>query len=232
MSAHRPNSEWEAIELIRSLDVCAREELHQRTAVLVATRSSRRPRRIPAAAGPYPRLHPRLGGALGLAATAAIALAAILAPGGGSPLSAREAAALTFRAATAGAPSESEQQRSQLTAAVDGIAFPYWEERFGWRASGTRSDRLGGGLVRTVFYTDNRGQRIGYAIVSRRPAPRLDGGAVRWLRGTPYRLLVESGGRVVAWLRDGHLCVVGGRGIGEADLLRLASWEERDSAPV
>jgi hypothetical protein len=28
----------------------------------------------------------------------------------------------------------------------------------------------------------------------------------------------------VTWLRDGHLCVLSGRGVSGATLLRLASW--------
>jgi hypothetical protein len=34
---------------------------------------------------------------------------------------------------------------------------------------------------------------------------------------------------VVTWLRDGHLCVVSGRGVSSATLLRLASWSDHDA---
>ena len=47
--------------------------------------------------------------------------------------------------------------------------------------------------------------------------------------GTPYRLLTVNGTHVVTWLRDGHLCVVSGRGVNGATLLRLASWDDRRS---
>lgn len=228
MSPHRPKSESEAVELIRSIDVRAPEELHSRTQALIEEHSQQR-RLPPRAANERARL--RLGAALGVLCAAVLALALILSSGGGSEqLSLRRTAALTALEATMGAPGESSGQRGQLAAAVDGVAFPYWEERFGWRSSGARQDRVGGRTVTTVFYRDNAGQRIGYAIVAGTPAPRLVGGVVRWRRGTPYRLLNENGSRVVAWLRGGHLCVVGGHGIADATLLRLASWEEPGSA--
>jgi hypothetical protein len=49
---------------------------------------------------------------------------------------------------------------------------------------------------------------------------------VAWRGGVAYRLLDEHGVAVVTWLRDGHLCVVSGRGVSSATLLRLASWSE------
>jgi hypothetical protein len=35
------------------------------------------------------------------------------------------------------------------------------------------------------------------------------------------------GATVVSWLRDGHLCVLAGRGVSGATLLAVASWQER-----
>jgi len=58
-------------------------------------------------------------------------------------------------------------------------------------------------------------------------APRVRGGTIAWREGTPYRLLREDGARVVAWTREGHLCVISGRGVAAATLLKLASWNER-----
>ncbi len=227
MSPHRPENEAEAIELIRSIDVRAPEELHRRTQTLIE-KHAQRPL-PPRAANVRGRL--RLGAALGVTCAAVLALALILSSGGGSQkLSVRTTAALTSLGATMAAPSESPGRRGQLTAAVDGVAFPYWEERFGWRSSGARKDTVGGRTVSTVFYSAGGGRRIGYSIVAGTPVPRLTGGEVHWRGGTPYRLLSENGSRVVAWVRDGHLCVVGGHGISDATLLRLASWEEPGSS--
>ena len=129
------------------------------------------------------RTHTTLRGALGgmrlrlgaLAATGAAlgaALALALGGPGGAGLSLGEAAAVTLRPATLPAPSENHHARAQLTASVDGIAFPYWEDRFGWRTTGAREDSVDGRHVRTVFYTDGKGRRVGYAIVAGQPAPQ------------------------------------------------------------
>ena len=142
----------------------------------------------------------------------------------------RQAAAPTLRAATLPAPPESSANHAQLAVAVDGVPFPYWEDRFGWRSTGTRSDRIDGRTVTTVFYSDAAGRRIGYAILAGTPAPRIDGGVVAWRGGVPYRLLTANGAAVVTWLRDGRLCVVSGRGVSSATLLKLASWSDRDAS--
>jgi hypothetical protein len=236
MSMRPPENESELIELIRSIDVRAPEELHRRTEALIAERTGasdgadRSSGRSPGARLGH-RL--RLGGPLGLVVAAvAIALVVILSGGGGSssPLSVRAAAALTLRRATMGAPAEQRGERASLTANVDGVVFPYWGERFGWRTSGSRSDRIGGRAVRTVFYSDSRGQRVGYAIVGGSPPPDLSGGLVRWRGGTPYRLITQGNEHIVAWLREGHLCVVAGREVSPETLLRLASWDEHPAA--
>jgi hypothetical protein len=131
-------------------------------------------------------------------------------------------------AATSGAPAESASNRTELAASVDGVPYPYWGKRFGWRSSGARSDQLDGQSVRTVFYQDARGRRIGYAIVAGGNSPQLSGGVVSRRDGKAYRLSTENGAPVVSWMRNGHLCVVSGRGVDGATLLRLASWDDHD----
>jgi hypothetical protein len=222
MSEPRPRSESELVEFVRSLEAPAPDSLHREVRALVSspsTRSSRAAR--PAIAR----------GLLAVAAVAAVAtvLAIALSAGGGHPtMSLREASAPTLRRATASAPPESAGNRAQLAAAVEGVSFPYWEERFGWRSTGARSDRVDGHAMTTVFYADAHGHRIGYAILAGRP-PRLSGGVIAWRGRTPYRLSVENAAPVVTWLRDGRLCVMSGRGVSSATLLRLASWGERAS---
>jgi hypothetical protein len=110
------------------------------------------------------------------------------------------------------------------------VAFPYWEHSFGWRSVGARSDQIGTRAVTTVFYLDAQGRRIGYSIVSGTPPPSASGGKVYKSDGTSYRLVTLNGAKAVVWLRDGRLCVVSGRGVPGATLLRLASWGERTTA--
>jgi hypothetical protein len=147
------------------------------------------------------------------AAVAAVAIAVGLGDGGSAPtVSLSQAAASTPRAATLPAPPESQAHHAQLAVAVDGLPFPYWSERFGWRSTGSRTDRVDGRSITTVFYANSSGQRIGYAILAGNPSPRIGGGVIAWRGGVSYRLLTENGTAVVTWLRDDHLCVVSGRG--------------------
>lgn len=221
--SERPSTENELVELLRSIDEPAPERLHQRVSELVDGAATRRPKRRP------------LGLRLGLAGGGLIAggvAAIVLALSGSSstPLTLQQETALTLRPATLTAPAENMSARTQLNVSVDGVPFPYWEEKFGWRASGARRDTVAGHTVQTVFYTAKGGARIGYAIVSGTPAPAVSGGVVRWRDGTPYRLVNVGGVQVVTWTRGGRRCVVSGRGVSAQDLLRLASWDDRARA--
>jgi hypothetical protein len=208
-------------ELIREIDVRAPAALHERVQTLVAERS-----RTP---GASPRRRIALAGALAVVLAAVIAVAvAGLGGGGGAkgpgPL-VSAASQLTRLAATAPAPAENPARRGELLADVEGVAFPYWEEHLGWRATGARTDTVAGRPARTVFYTDAHGRRVGYAIVGGPSVQVAGGGSTRWRRGTPYKLISLGGVPAVVWLRNGRLCVVSGRGMSEETLLRLASWE-------
>jgi hypothetical protein len=224
-STHAEAEQRRVAELLRSFDTPAPESLHRQIESLVRAHQDRRFAR--------PTHRRRRLSPAGLASTcaAAIAVAAVAIAlslgGGGTPtLSLRQAAAPTLSAATLPAPSESVTHHAQLAVAVDGVPFPYWEDRFGWRSTGARGERIGGRAVTTVFYTDAGGRRIGYAILAGTPAPHLAGGAPAWRGSVLYRLHAEDGATVVTWLRDGHLCVVSGRGVSSATLLRLASWSD------
>ena len=219
-------AESELVEFVRSIDVRAPESLHSRVQALVADASRRKGRR-----GTGHRRAPAfaryaIAGALA-AAVVASAIAIGLSGGSNGPFI-RPTSALTLGRSTAAAPRKTPGT-AHLAAAVDGVAFPYWEDRFGWRSTGTRSDRVNGRAVTTVFYADRAGRQIGYAIVAGTPAPTQDRGAIAWRDGTRFRVLQLDGATVVSWLRDGHLCVVAGRGVSAAMLLALASWHDRGS---
>lgn len=225
-STPRPRSEAELVELIHSIDVPAPESLQRKVDAMVAAHSSPARRRRRGADSHF-SLAPRIA-ALGAIAGAVIVLAiAVGLSGSSSTLSVRDAAVLTHRSATHGPPPERAGQRRELAAAVDGVWFPYWGGRLGWHASGSRVDSVDGRDVKTVFYENGHGRRIGYAIVAG-SAPSLgSGGVVSRRDGTPYRVLTIDGAPVVTWVRDGHMCVVSGHGVSGATLLRLASWDER-----
>ncbi len=231
MSERPSETESELVEFVRSIDLRAPEELHRRIQALVVERSTqpRRPSPWARLSGGWSSPGLRLGGAVALAAGIAVVLLLLSSSGAGSPpLTMGEASALTLRAATMAAPRESPADHKQLATAVDGVAFPYWEERFGWRSSGQRVDRVDGRAITTVFYASAGGRRIGYAIVAGMPPPHVSGGTIAWRGGTAYKLMRENGAQVVTWVRGGHMCVVSGRGVDSATLLKLASWDARE----
>jgi hypothetical protein len=252
MTEHSPDpsprsdpGEAELVEFIRSVDVRAPAKLHRRLQEMIDERipgsEHRRdalpddPRRTDGArrrgwrlggALAMPRLRWQFGGALAVLA-AGLALLLGLPGGGSTPFSLRQASALTLGPAKFAAPMEDPRHPDRLARNVDGVAFPYWEDSIGWRSTGARVDRLDGRSVTTVFYTDRHGQRVGYAIIAGSPAPRVGGGKLIWRRGVAYRLTSGDGAQVIAWDRDGHLCVIAGRGVSGSALLRLASDDGR-----
>jgi hypothetical protein len=229
MTDRRPPTESELVELVRSSEVRAPESLHRKIDAMIAARSPRaaRAQRPAAGAGGF-GLRPRLAAVSAIAA-ALIALAIAIGLSGSSPtLSVRDAAALTTKPATHGPPAESSSDRADLAVAVDGVSFPYWGGHLGWRSTGSRTDTVDGRSVTTTFYARGH-KRIGYAIVAGGAPSQASGGVVSSHDGTSYRLLTYNDAPVVTWLREGHLCVVSGRGVSGATLLRLASWDDRRS---
>ena len=224
MSMRRPESESELLDLLHSIDVSAPSSLHERIDTLV-TQSPRQaePRRRAARTRRW-----RLASAGGALALAAAVLVLLLSGSTGTTqqLSIGRATALTQLPASTGAPSESTSATGQLNASVEGVSFPYWEHSFGWRSSGARVDSVNGRTVRTVFYTDAHGHRLGYAIVSGSPAPSFTGGHVVSRGQSSYRLLTVGSVNAVLWERGGRLCVLASRQVSPRALLELASWDE------
>src|SRR5262245_37964555 len=116
-------------------------------------------------AGPTPRRR-RIGWVAGVGvAAAAVALALVLVlpsnvPGGPTVAQAAVAGA---RPSTEGPPALASP--TLLNRAVDGVAFPAWAKKFGWTATGVRTDEIGGRHATTVFY-EKKGKRIAYTIVA------------------------------------------------------------------
>lgn len=163
-----------------------------------------------------------LAGALAGVVAVALAVTLLLSGGdGGAAPSVPQVAPVALRAARAPAPAV--RAGGLLEASIDGISFPAWAN---WRATGERSDRVGGRDVRTVFYADRGGDRVGYAIAGGDALPYGDGRYVRW-RGIPMWVYELGDATAVMWLRDGRTCIVAGRGVGTDTLLALAGAETR-----
>jgi hypothetical protein len=223
MTPDEPNRTGEPPEALRVLDdVVAPDRLRLAVAEQVAQAQRRRE-------GPLRRPRRRLRLAAAVAAPLLLVLALsfaaqwLIAPGGdgGAPATgARAVAPLALRAPSEPAPAV--RPGGELLAAHAGpIAFPTWT-RAGWRAVGARRDTVGGHAVRTVFYADGAGRRIGYAIAD--ATLPVAGGELVERRGARLRVLERGAVSVVTWRRDGRTCVLAGRGVAVGRLLRLASY--------
>jgi hypothetical protein len=207
----------QAVAMTRALTTQAPADLHRRIDALTSRQRAR-------------SLRPRVlaGGALASAVAVVAALVISLSSSPHHRLGLTQIAALTLAPATMTAPSESSTHHAQLSVSVRGVPFPYWGEHFGWRSTGARIDHIAGRTVKTVFYESSGKQRIGYAILDG-AGPSPNAGTVVNHDGVSFTLLTRSGVRSVTWTRAGHLCVVSGRSVSGATLLRLASWNDREA---
>jgi len=150
----------------------------------------------------------------GLAAAAVLAL--VLATSGGDPTVDGVLAAVGRAPAAAVSPTGGPLLREQ----VDGVRFPDYRQKFGWRAVGKRSDEVDGRPVATVIYA--RGDdRVRYSIVAGDVLPEPSG---RDLEAEGTRVRVTDG--AVTWRRLRHTCVMQGS-VGVRALAELAGWKAK-----
>ena len=155
-------------------------------------------------------LRPRV--AVGVAAVVAVAAVVVLA----LPDSDAGLPTLAQAASVAARPPSS----AQPSAGAWGIEYPDLARAGGWRAVGSRTDRLGDRTARTVFYVKGS-RRIAYTILSAGPV-KIARGTHTWRRkGRPWYGFEEDGRAVVAWDRKGHMCVVSANGLGGRGLVQL-----------
>lgn len=173
--------------------------------------------------------HRPLAPALAAVCVLAVAVAVVVSTIGSAAPTVAQAAQLASRPATAATPAGSG---GAVLAGlrVAGLPFPYWEDRFGWLASGVRRDSLSGRTTTTVFYR-GAGRSIGYTIV---PGPALATPAnarVTVRDGTRIAILRIGSRTVVTWLRRGHSCVLSGSGMPSDALVRLAAFRSHGAIP-
>jgi hypothetical protein len=196
-------------ELLRAAEAPAPPALQQRIGELNQAGAARaRPRR---------RRRPLIAVAFGFAA--GIALALVL-KGGTTPAppTALRVSTIALERATGPAP-------HRLTAAGTTITFPQWSS-LGWPSLGARRDSLDGRTVTTEFFRSYGGAgTLGYAIVS--GAALHWGAAGRTLThdGAHYWTDEHAGALILAWVQDGHTCVLVSRSASAATLLALAAQE-------
>ncbi|HEX6712201.1 MAG TPA: hypothetical protein VF066_02410 [Thermoleophilaceae bacterium] len=163
------------------------------------------------------------------AAAAAIAAAFVL-PALSGGLSVAEAAAFAQKPATAPAPAGVAGTPQLLREDVDGVPFPNYEAKFGWKPAGTRRDDDSGHDATTVYY-DKAGRTVAYTIVS---GDALDVPSdARAVKRTAkeYRTFRTGGRTVVTWERQGHTCVLSSKSAPAAELVALADWRGKGAIP-
>jgi hypothetical protein len=167
---------------------------------------------------------PALGG-LGLAALAAVVLVLVGVGGAPSAPSIDDAVALALAPPTAPAPAVDPANVQLVRAQIGGITFPNYTYAWPkWTTKGARRDHLSGRDATTVVYRGPRGD-VGYTIVDGKPLDPPS--AARHVRagGVDLSVMRRDGATIVTWQRDGHTCVLAGRGAGvEEQLVRFASW--------
>src|SRR4051794_38840592 len=105
------------------------------------------------------RGHLSFGLAVAGSAAAALAVVLVLVLGGSSATgpSLADAATAALQPAAGPAPAADTSRPAVLDAGIDGIAFPLWDDQFGLRATGARSEKLGDRRAVTVGYAGPRG---------------------------------------------------------------------------
>jgi hypothetical protein len=181
-----------------------------------------------AQAAPRPSLWRRHARALAGGAVAALALVAALVAlqtgGNGTEPSLAAVADVARLESTAPAPSPSGGDPPVLDARVEPIAFPDWQKSFGWRAVGSRADELAGRTVRTVFYRNGEGARLGYSIVAGEPIAESPPGQPVKREGHTYHVARHGEDTQVTWTQEGHTCVfVASAAVPQAKLVELAA---------
>ena len=167
------------------------------------------------------RLAWRLSAVGALAAVVALALVLTLSSGPAGP-SVAAAAQLALEPAAGPAPAALGTDHTQLTAEVQGLAFPDYARAFGWQASGVRHGRVGDRSATVVTYS-KAGRHIAYAIVAGAALSQPSGAAASVIGGIRFQTVSFAGRPAVTWRRLGHTCVLIG-GASRAELLSLASW--------
>jgi hypothetical protein len=148
----------------------------------------------------------------------------------GEQIQALDVHALGSRGTEAPAPEPQAGGKSLLAEDVEGVTFPDWDRKFGWRAVGYRADTLADRQTETVFY-HHEGHTIAYTIVSGTPLDSPDGAVSRRAGGMDLAELTDDHGHdIVVFERGGHTCVLSGHVEHRDTLAELASWRSGGGA--
>ena len=150
-----------------------------------------------------------------MAGALAAVLAAVVLVGGGPGIEDVAAAAVRPPTAAIGPVAAGSKVLDQR---IGKVVFPNYLAKFGWKATGTRTDEIGGRKTRTVFY-EKGGKEIAYTVVAG-DALSQPGDASRATReGITLRALKSDGRTVVTWRRHGQTCVLSSKDVPREELL-------------
>jgi anti-sigma factor RsiW len=171
-----------------------------------------------------------LRGALAAGTAAVLALALVLPGALSGSLSVAEAADLSRQPPTAGAPAGVAGTPQLLQESVDGVPFPDYAAKFGWKAVGARKDHKDGRDATTVYY-EKDGRTIAYTIVSGDALDHPSGARTQTRSGVEYRTLRSDGRTIVTWERNGRTCVLSATSAPGSELVSLADWRGKGAIP-
>ena len=158
-------------------------------------------------------------------AVAAVALATVLVlPSGAGGPTISEAAKLNELPATEAPALPDPDAPTLLQASAEGLAYPNLDGEFGWRSAGQRSDEIEGRNATTVFY-EREGKRIGYTILSGEGIKAPGSAGKTEIDDVTFSSFADNGQEIVTWWREGHTCVLSGKGVSREELVALASWK-------
>lgn len=186
--------------------------------------------RAQAAAGQpsFWRRHLRVLAGAGAGLVVLVGVVAVLLAGSGSDGAAAptlaEVEAATRLAATDPAPAVAGGDPPVLAKRVGAIQFPDWEQKFSWRAVGSRDEEISGRTVRTVYYRNPDGAELGYSVVAGDPLDEEPPGREVTRAGKTYHVARAGQRTVVTWEQQGHTCtIVASAAVPEAKLVDLAA---------
>jgi len=231
------SSRRERIERLVASSSELQSQLAEQRVAVAATRAVVARERAPLAlrlhGRPFAQPPRRRGPVLGMGLVGAVgALVWLLVALGGSQatLTVAQAAAIGARPAVVAIAEPRNDGVTLPRLRSAGLPFPYWEDRFDWRAAGARTDRVRGRTLTTVFYRRG-GRQVAYTIVPGGRLPAMPGARMMVRGGIVVMSSSSDGERIVTWLRRGHTCVLSGRGVSLEALLKLAVWRGHGRIP-
>jgi hypothetical protein len=158
---------------------------------------------------------------LAAAGAIAAALAVVVVLTTGATPRVQDVAAAALQAPERPGPAEVDDRF--IAAEIAGIRFPYWEDGWGWKAVGARTDTVAGRRALTVIYA-RKGRGVHYTVVEGEPL-KVPASAKR-IRVDGWRaaILRQGDADVVVWERNGHTCILASTMVSGERMARFIPW--------